>query len=148
MKSIFTRWISGIIFIVLGALIAFGPQTIFEPCTGLLQTCTDGVPSNKFVPMKCHWAAIAEIGVGGSIALLGLLLLLFRQVQVRFGLSLAQLVLGIITVFIPTKLIGVCMMKTMQCNILMQPMLIVLGCVVIAVSLANVLLLFKEIGKG
>jgi len=98
--------------------------------------------------MKCHWAAIAEIGVGGSIALLGLLLLLFRQVQVRFGLSLAQLVLGIITVFIPTKLIGVCMMKTMQCNILMQPMLIVLGCVVIAVSLANVLLLFKEIGKG
>jgi len=42
---------------------------------------------------------------------------------------------------IPTKLIGVCMIKTMQCNILMLPMLLVTGGLVIAIALVNVYLL-------
>jgi len=136
MKNIFTRWISGILFILIGLLIAIGPQTGFEPCQGLLE-----LTSGRFVPMRCHWAAAAETGIGGAIALLGIFLLLFSKLSVRFGLNLGIAVFGIVAVLIPTKLIGVCITKTMQCNVLMQPMLMVTGGIVIAAALVNVYLL-------
>ena len=158
MKNTFSRWISGVLFVALGLLIAIGPQTIFKPCSGLLQIYTEGMqgqsmqqmpPSDaRYVPMKCHWSANAEIGIGGAIAFLGILLLFFRKSPVRLGLSLAQAALGLVTVLIPSSLIGVCMGKTMQCRVLMLPLLLVLGCLVIAVSLANVSLLFREAGSG
>ena len=144
MKINFTRWISGILFIVLGLLIAIGPQLFFQPCDGTLQICVNGEPSDKFVPMKCHWSAMAEVGVGGAIALLGVLLLCFRRAQIRFGISLAQVPLGIAAILLPTQLIGVCSNPQMKCNELMFPMLIVLGSLVIALSLANAFLLFKK----
>ena len=144
MKNIFTRRISGIIFIVTGLLIAIGPQTVFKPCTALLE-----LVSGRMVPMRCHWAAAAETGIGGAIAFLGLLLLFFPvgskgSSQLRLGLSISLAVMGLVTVLLPTKLIGVCMTKTMECNLLMLPMLMVLGSAVIAAALANVFLLYKE----
>ena len=141
MKNAFTRWISGALFAALGLLIAIGPQTIFKPCAGLLEL----LPGNRFVPMKCHWSGIAEIGIGGVIAILGLLLLFFSQAQIRFGMSLAQAALGITAVLIPTRLIGTCAAPTMRCNILMRPMLLAAGCLVITVSAVNVLLLKKGV---
>ena len=144
MKNTFTRWVSASLFIVLGLLIAIGPQTFFKPCQGLLQLYEDGAASDRYVPMKCHWSAVAEIGAGGAIALLGLFLLFFAASQVRFGLSLAQLVLGLLSFLITTKLIGTCMSKTMECNLVMLPMLLVLSSLTIVVSLINVLLLFRD----
>ena len=158
MKIFFTRWISGVLFIVLGLMISVGPQTIFKPCSELLQIYSGGIqgqvmqgqgmqqtPSDtRYVPMKCHWSAIAEIGIGGAMALLGFLFLLSGKPQLRLGLSFAQAALGLVAVLMPTKLIGTCVGKMMQCNILMLPMLLVMGCLVIAVSIVNVFLLFRN----
>jgi len=153
MVKIFTRWISGVVFILLGLFIAIGPQTLFKPCQGSLQVVPAGTTSvmpasanARQVPMKCHWSARGEIAAGGTIALLGFLLLLFSKELVRFGLCLSLAITGFSAVLLPTKLIGVCGAKTMECNLLMLPMLLVLGGLVIALALINIILLFRNAG--
>ena len=97
---------------------------------------------------------MAEISAGGGIALIGLFLLFFAArasggspaagSQLRFGFSLAQIAPCLAAVLIPAKLIGTCASKNMPCNVVMLPMLLVLGGLAIAVSLANILLLCKD----
>jgi len=144
MKNTFTRFIFGSLFIILGLLVAVGPQTIFQPCLDGIQLCVDGAPSNMFMPMKCYWSGMAEIGPGAAITLLGILLLCFRQSQVRLGIILAQTLLGIMVILFPACLIGICASKTHDCRILFYPMMLVLGSLVIVLSLINGLLIFKK----
>jgi len=150
MKNTFTHFILGSLFVVFGLLIAIGPQTIFEPCKELLEISTGGMEMRgmasaapTYTPMKCHWSGVAEIGPGGAIALLGLLLLCFHKSQLRLGITFAQTLLGIMVILFPTKLIGVCMAKTMNCHLLFYPMMLVLGSLVIAASLVNGFFLIK-----
>lgn len=145
MKNTFTRFISGSLFVVFGLLIAIGSQTIFQPCLDVVEICVDGASGNAFMPMKCYWSAMAEIGPGGAIAVLGLLLLCFRKSQVRLGISFAQALLGVMVILFPACLIGVCAAKTHDCRLLFYPMMLVLGSLVIALSLANG---FSIIRKG
>jgi len=144
MKNTFTRYICGALFIVLGLLVAIGPQTIFQPCLDVMQICVDGVASKTFMPMKCYWSAMAEIGPGAAIAILGLLLLFLKQSQIRLGIIFAQTLLGVMVILFPTKLIGVCAVKTHDCNLLFYPMMIVLGSLIIALSLINGLLTIRK----
>jgi hypothetical protein len=144
MKNIFTRFISGSLFIVLGLLAAIGPQTIFQPCLDVMEVCVDGMSNNVFMPMKCYWSAMAEIGPGGAIAILGLLLLCFRKSQMRLGIIFAQTLLGIMAILFPAKLIGICMSKTHDCHLLFYPMILVLGSLVIALSLVNGFFIIKK----
>ena len=57
------------IYTVLGTLIAFGPTYLFKVCQGLK---ADGTP------MKCHWMAQSELGIGLVIILVGILLFLVK----------------------------------------------------------------------
>jgi hypothetical protein len=72
------RIISGGGVIVLGLLIALGPQFLFKVC-GL--TADGGFT-------RCHWSAQAEIGIGGIlIAGLGIALILFANPRIRQSVS-------------------------------------------------------------
>jgi len=144
MKNIFTRFISGILFIIFGLLVAVGAQTIFQPCLDGIQICADGKPVNMFMPMKCYWSGMAEIGPGAAIAFLGVLLLCFRQSQVRLGIIFAQTLLGVMVILFPACLIGICASKTHDCRILFYPMMLVLGSLVIVLSLINGLFIFRK----
>jgi len=144
MKNTFTRFISGSLFIILGLLTAVGPQIIFQPCLDGIQLCVNGAPSNMFMPMKCYWSGMAEIGPGAAIALLGVLLLCFRQSQARLGIIFAQVLLGVMVIMFPTCLIGICASKTHDCHILFYPMMMVLGSLVIALSVINGLFIFRK----
>jgi len=126
------RLFTGILFLIFGLLIAIGPQTIFPVCEA------------GNMPMKCFYTAKAEIGAGGLIAVLGVLSLIFSNKKIRAGISLATTLGGILTVLIPTALIGVCGGKHMTCSTLTLPALSVLG-VVTAVSAAiNAVYLIKS----
>ena len=60
---------------------------------------------------------IAVLGVAG----------LFVSNQTRAGLDIANAVLGVLTITVPTVLIGVCKGAMMHCHMVTLPTLIVLG---------------------
>ncbi len=98
--------------------------------------------------MRCHWTAQAEIGLGIEIALLGFLLFVFRSRQIRLGLSLALILNGILTMLVPTVLIGVCDSEHMVCRSLTLPALVILASTVIVISVVNVFFLLNSKSKG
>jgi len=108
--------ITGIIFAVLGLLIALGPQFLFKVCTPM---------GDMF--MKCYWSARAEIGVGAVIAALGIALTVFTCKKTRLGLVIGILLSGINALLIPHVLIGGCTMHTMPCRKIAFPAITVIG---------------------
>ncbi len=167
------RLFAGILFIILGVLIAFGPRTIFPVCgvranvstetdckdptdEECLQTASPTEhpaaakdhPSSPAKVMKCHRTARAELGVGLLISILGALLLVFASKQLRGWLSLLITLSGILALLIPTALIGVCGGAHMICRTLALPALSVISSIVIIASLINASYLFKSAKGG
>lgn len=128
------KYISGIIFLILGILVAIGPSTLFSVCGPM----EDG----KF--MKCHWTAQAELGIGLGIVVLAVLLLIFVSKQIRIGILQGIAVLSALVILFPTLLIGVCGGEHMPCNALTRPALLVLGAVTLVFALVNIITLWKN----
>jgi len=95
----------GSVVIVLGLLIALGPQFLFKVCAH----GENGYP-------HCHWSAQAELGIGFLITALGICMIVFTDHKTHLGLSIGIFLAGIIALFIPHALIGGCGMMTMQCH--------------------------------
>ncbi|MBI5304760.1 MAG: DUF4418 family protein [Chloroflexi bacterium] len=91
------------------------------------------------VPMKCHWTAIAEIGVGITLGLTGFLMLRSKQKETDRSLSALGVTSGALAILFPTALIGVCANPTMICNMIMRPTMILAGTLAIAISLGLLL---------
>ena len=75
---------------------------------------------------KKLYAGISQIVLGILIVALGIVGL-FVSDQTRAGLDLANAVLGVLTIAVPTVLIGVCKGAMMRCHMVTLPTLIVLG---------------------
>ena len=121
----------GILMIVLALVIAIVP--IFTDClaNGRSLTTADGMS----VPMKCHWTAIAEIGLAVPLALLGVFNFTSKRKETFRTLNLVSLTLGALVILFPTVLIGVCANPMMECNMIEKPTLILSGILVIGASL-------------
>ena len=113
-----------------GKPVAIGPQSLFAVCE-----------FNPEKAMKCHWMARAELGIGAVMALLGLGSMRSPSAQLSRGLLAAGGLLGILTMLLPTKLIGVCMNVHMQCVTLTRPALLVLGTAAVLTGALGVWLL-------
>ena len=110
------RIIGGAAAIVLGLLIALGPQFLFKVCEPM---------GENF--MRCHWTAQAEIGIGALIAALGIALTLFASPKTRLGLVIGILLSGILALLIPHVLIGGCPMPSMPCRKIAFPAITVIS---------------------
>jgi hypothetical protein len=108
--------IFGIVFAVLGLLLALGPQFLFKVCQ----------PMGEMI-MRCYWAARAEIGVGAVIAVLGIALIVFTCSKVRLGLVIGIFLSGINALLIPHAIIGGCAMHTMPCREIAFPAITVIS---------------------
>lgn len=123
----------GILMIVLALVIAIVP--IFTDClaNGKTLTTADG----RSVPMKCHWTAIAAIGLAVPLALIGVFSFTSKRKETLRSLNLISLALGALVILFPTVLIGVCANPDMACNMIEKPTLILSGIVVMAASLVT-----------
>lgn len=90
------------------------------------------LPGGGTVPMKCLWTARAEMGMGALGLLVGILLVISRNLESRRFLSLCAFVLGIFVILFPTTLIGVCRNPEMSCVSIMKPVLLLTGFVTVA----------------
>ena len=115
---------------VLGLLIAVGPQTFAHVCR---------VQEGK-MPMACHYTAHAALGVGIIIMVLGLCALLFNNAGIRAGINIAVALLGVLVICVPTVLIGVCKGAMMHCHMVTLPTLIVLGVLTIVFGVIAVVM--------
>jgi hypothetical protein len=122
----------GIAIIIAGGLIALGPQYIFKICDQTHHDIT-----------KCFWTARAEIGVGGTIAAIGAAYLLFGELFIRAGLTVALVLEGIHALLIPNLLIGVCDHANMACRVATLPALGVIGVGTALLAGANLFYLFR-----
>jgi hypothetical protein len=121
------RLFSGILFTLLGLLEAVGPLTFFPVCEAM-----DG----KY--MKCHWTALAELGIGVIIATLGVLLIVLASRQIRIGISIAIGLNAILVILVASTLIGVCAGIHMRCHALTLPALGLLGILTLLLAAANI----------
>lgn len=162
------RLIVGVLFIVLGALVAAGPFTIFPVCgegltsdSGGMGHSMDGKEATHAVdaaateeiavvegsamsmPMACHYTAVTELYVGIGIAAIGGLMIVINKKLVRARLSVLLGVAGIFAMLVPTVLVGVCGSAKMECHALTLPALIIVSAIVIAFSGINAIYLFK-----
>ena len=124
--------VAAVSLIILAVLIAIVP--IFTDCqsTGRMLTLENG----NQIPMKCHWTGRAELGLGLPLLTVGLAMLFSRRRESFRNLGLVGISLGIVTILLPTALIGVCGMPDMTCHSIMQPALILMGVLVVGISLA------------
>ena len=113
----------GIVIIVLALVIGILPQ--FTDCQSQGRALV--LENGKTVPMKCHWTAIAEIGMAIPLAAIGGMLLFAKRKETWMTLSILGIVLGVLVILFPTFLIGVCASDMMLCNNLMKPVLILAG---------------------
>ena len=97
--------IIGIVIIILGLLIALGPQFLFKVCGH----GEEGFP-------HCHWSAQAEIGMVLLIAALGACMIVFTDTKTHLGLAIRTFLASIIVLAIPNFLIGGCGSLAMKCR--------------------------------
>jgi len=132
--------VAATLLIILAVLIAIIP--IFSDCVsaGRMLTLADG----REIPMKCHWTGRAELGVGLPLLAVGLTMFFSRRRESKRNLGLVGATLGIVTILLPTVLIGVCGSPDMPCHSIMSPALILMGILVMGISLVVTVLNWRQ----
>ena len=92
------------------ALCLIGAIKFWAPVCGKLLELTTG----KQVPMKCHWAGRAAIGIAVIILAAALLALLAKKAH--RNLMAVNAVAAVVLFLVFTSLIGVCASQEMRCQ--------------------------------
>ncbi len=128
--------ILAIILVVLAIITIVVPQFTNCSADGRMLTLENG----KQVAMKCTWTARAELTTGIPLLVLGMLMAVWPRKDSTRVLSALAAVFGVLTLLLPTSLIGVCMSADMDCNAIMKPTMIVVGILTILVALTALVL--------
>ena len=116
------KYIVGMLIVIIGLLVAFAPFGFAHVC----------FPKADGGFMKCHWMGEAVRMLGGLIAALGIVFLLFKSS--RIGIAFSTIGLGICLILLQTVVIGTCKTATMPCNVYTKPVILLLAIVLIAVD--------------
>jgi hypothetical protein len=133
------RIIGGIGIIILGALLAAGPQKLFKICE----------QSHHSGASNCFWTGQALIGIGIVFALLGFAYLIFSDTHVRAGLSLTVAANIILTFLQANVLIGMDADAMMACRVSTLPAVNVISVIALVLASINTIYLLRtKRGKG
>lgn len=92
----------------------------------------------------CHWAGQAMLAIGAVLACQSLLALIVCDTKKRQGVFLSMIPTAAVALLIPGTLIDLCRMASMRCRAVMQPAMIILSALVLALALAGWLLSRKQ----
>lgn len=132
MRSLSNHW-RGLTAVVLGLGTVLGAHFFLDTCAdaGHLISMMGG----KTMHMGCTWTERAIIGVGGLVAVMGLIMIWMREAA--RALSLAVAAAGILMIVIPVWLIPTCANATMVCNLSLKPGALALGGTVFLAGVAG-----------
>ena len=150
--------IIGSVIILLGMLIALGPQFLFKVCSPITMAteeitddCGDdgscGCSGTALSFPLCHWSARAEIGIGLLIAALGICLIVFTDLRTQQGLTIGIFLSSIVSLSIPHILIGGCGVMTMACRKISFPVLSIICITLIIGSVINMIYIEGKVKK-
>ena len=114
--------ISGILFIIEGLLLLFGPFYIFKVCE----------IGEKI--MKCYWSSRAQIAFGIIGIVIGILVFLAKSKETRVFLYIVEIVNCTLSILVPKLLIGGCSSVTMKCQSVTFPSIYFLNIIIITLS--------------
>src|SRR5512136_1093385 len=132
--------IAGIVIVVLALVVGIVPQ--FTDCQSQGKALT--LANGNTVPMKCHWTAMAALGMAVPLLALGGVMAFSRRKETQRALSMLGVAMGAVVTLLPTALFGVCANGMMLCNNTMQPTLIFSGVLIGATSLVTLVLARKD----
>lgn len=125
--------LAGVAALVVGLLLALGPQFIFKACAQ-----HDGVWS------KCHWSVQAILGTGIIVAALGLLMIFITDLKTHIGLNIGIFLAAMVTLGFPYSLIGGCKSHEMTCWKVTFPAVTVICAVLLAGAVVYMVYLIKK----
>jgi len=135
-KPIKSRDIIAAALIVAATATVVGFLTVFYPCYEMMAPA-------RLRPMRCVWTMRVLFGILGAVNVSGFLMLLYRKSKdLVKGLNLAVVLLGVAFLLTPTTLTGVCVVH--RCVDGFRPFALVMGGVMLALALINILLLKKR----
>jgi hypothetical protein len=123
--------VTGGLIVLLALVIGIVP--LFSDCLSQGKSLTTSTGAS--IPMKCHWTALAEIGVAIPLAVVGIFYIFSKRKETDNILGVFGVTLGALTIAFPTFLIGVCGNPMMFCNLVEKPVLIISGILAIAAGL-------------
>lgn len=122
--------VAGAAIVILAIAVAIVPMFTDCQSAGRMLTLEGG----RQIPMKCHWAGRAELGLGLPLAAVGLVMAFSRSKESRRLLGITGMSLGSVAILLPTVLIGVCMNPDMPCVSTMRPAEVLAGILVMGIS--------------
>lgn len=126
----------GILMIVM-ALVA-GIVPAFTDCQSQGRQLT--LEGGRQIPMKCHWAGLAEVALAIPVAATGVVMIASKRKETFRGMGVMGAILGLGVIMVPTRLIGVCGNPDMICNAVMKPTLTLAGSLIIGLGVLGVVL--------
>lgn len=124
------KQVAGIIELSLSLFLLFGALTVFNTCD-----LHDGKT------MACYWADRMVVALGVVLAVQAVLRLLFRNTNIKKGIVSAMLPLAVLCIFIPDRIISLCMMDTMRCQAVFKPSVMVISVLLVLVMLADIVIM-------
>ena len=142
------RKVNAVIYIIIGLLVAIGPYTFLHVCAGGMSM--DGMDMDAPV---CQGIPPVTLVIGILLAAVGLtdIVTIYKGIKskaVKAILELVSAVLGIITIGVPTFIIGVCNSDHMHCSMVTKPALIIFGAAIVLFSLVGIFASLRGNGEN
>lgn len=115
-----------VVYIILGLLLILVPTVIFPVCESME------------MKMSCYYSCMAEIILGIIVVVIGIVTLFVNDI-ISIVASVLQLLLGVLAIFFPACITGLCKMSDMDCRRQTFPGIIVVSVLLIAVSVVNII---------
>ncbi len=128
--------VSDLIFTILNTLFFTGITFVFHACG----------PKADGSWMTCHYAQNI-IKLSSVIGIILSIINIFVNVQTKLGIYISTLAISIGTIFIPGKLLPLCMMNDMRCNAITKPCTIIFAVIIALFSLTNLIFTLLKLRK-
>ena len=125
-----------VVLLALSLVLAFGVKYVFHSCPVSME--------KGAMIMPCHWAEQAIFATGIALAVMSVLLFVFRKAGERAALSTAMLPVTIMAMLFPQIIIKICMLPDMHCRTTMRPAVIAVTAVLLVVEVINIVINLKE----